>query len=65
MGSKMVGKVEQYLLNKISKEGAIHMTLIDPEKVTPSSAIQTAKEAESCNTAAIMVGVSTSILDTL
>lgn len=59
----MVGKVEQYLLNKINKEGAIHMTLIDPEKVTPSSAVQTAKEAESCNTAAIMVGGSTSISD--
>jgi heptaprenylglyceryl phosphate synthase len=39
MGSKMVGKVEQYLLDKISKEGTIHMTLIDPEKVTPSSAV--------------------------
>lgn len=60
MGSKMVGKVEQYLLDKISKEGTIHMTLIDPEKVTPSSAVQTAKETESCNTAAIMVGGSTS-----
>ena len=57
----MVGKVEQYLLDKINKEGAIHMTLIDPEKVTPSSAVQTAKQAESCNTAAIMVGGSTSI----
>jgi phosphoglycerol geranylgeranyltransferase len=56
----MVGKVEQYLLDKISKEGSIHMTLIDPEKVNPSSAIKTAQEAESCNTAAIMVGGSTS-----
>ncbi len=56
----MVGKVEQYLLDKISNEGTIHMTLIDPEKVTPSSAIKTAKKAESCNTAAIMVGGSTS-----
>jgi len=57
----MAGRVEEYLLNKICKEGAIHMTLIDPEKVTPDSAVCTAKEAESCNTAAIMVGGSTSI----
>ena len=56
----MVGKVEKYLLDKISKEGSIHMTLIDPEKVTPSSAIKTAQEVEYCNTAAIMVGGSTS-----
>lgn len=61
MGSKMVGKVEQYILDKISKEGAIHMTLIDPEKVTPESAVKTATEAQSCNTSAIMVGGSTSI----
>ncbi|MDG6222728.1 MAG: geranylgeranylglyceryl/heptaprenylglyceryl phosphate synthase [Candidatus Bathyarchaeota archaeon] len=59
----MIGTVEQYLLNKINKEGAIHLTLIDPEKVTPCSAVRTAKEAESCNTAAIMVGGSTSITD--
>jgi phosphoglycerol geranylgeranyltransferase len=56
----MVGSVEKYLLEKIEKEGTIHMTLIDPEKVTPSSASRLAKEAEACGTAAIMVGGSTS-----
>lgn len=56
----MVGSVEDYLLTKINKEGAVHMTLIDPEKVTPESAVRTALEAQSCNTAAIMVGGSTS-----
>ena len=56
----MVGPVEKYLLEKIENEGTIHMTLIDPEKVTPSSASQLAKEAEACGTAAIMVGGSTS-----
>lgn len=56
----MVSAVEKYLLEKIEKEGTIHMTLIDPEKVTPSSASQLAKEAEACGTAAIMVGGSTS-----
>ncbi len=57
----MVGRVEKYLLDKIEKEGSIHMTLIDPEKVTPSSASRIGKEAEACNTAAIMVGGSTSV----
>ena len=56
----MVNAVEKYLLKKIEKEETIHMTLIDPEKVTPSSASQLAKEAEACGTAAIMVGGSTS-----
>jgi phosphoglycerol geranylgeranyltransferase len=55
----MVGPVEKYLLEKIAKEGTIHMTLVDPEKVTPSSAAHIAKEAQACGTAAIMVGGST------
>ncbi|MBT8171270.1 geranylgeranylglyceryl/heptaprenylglyceryl phosphate synthase [Candidatus Bathyarchaeota archaeon] len=57
----MVCRVETYLLEKIKKEGTIHITLIDPEKITPSSASRLAKDAESCNSAAIMVGGSTSI----
>ncbi len=57
----MVGPVENYLLERIEKEGTIHMTLVDPEKVTPSSASNIVKEAEACNTAAIMVGGSTSV----
>ncbi len=56
----MVGLVEKYILEKIEKERTIHMTLVDPEKVTPSSASHIAKEAEACDTAAIMVGGSTS-----
>ena len=57
----MVGRVEKYLLEKIEKEGSIHMTLVDPEKVTPSSASRISKDAEACDTAAIMVGGSTSV----
>lgn len=57
----MIGEVENYLLKKIELEGAIHMILVDPEKVTPSYASRVAKDAESCGTAAIMVGGSTSI----
>jgi len=63
----MVGPVEKYLLDKIGRDGAVHITLVDPEKGTPSSVSRIASEAESCQTAAIMVGgstfVSTSHLD--
>lgn len=60
----MVGKVEKYLLNRIKQNGAAHLTLIDPEKVTTASAANTAFAAEKCNTAAIMVGGSTSMSTT-
>lgn len=63
----MVGQVEKYLLEKIKGEGTVHVTLVDPEKATSSSASRIVHEAESCQTAAIMVGgstiVSTSHLD--
>ena len=55
----MTGKVEKYLLDKIREDGAIHITLLDPEKVTPQSASKIAREVEACKTASIMVGGST------
>src|SRR5690554_1454943 len=55
----MRGRVEQYLLDKIKADGSIHMTLIDPEKVTTDQAIQIAKQSEISGTAAIMIGGST------
>ncbi len=55
----MVGRVEEYLLDEIESAGAIHITLIDPEKTTPSVASRIAQEAESSQTAAIMIGGST------
>jgi phosphoglycerol geranylgeranyltransferase len=58
----MVNNVEKYLKDKILEEGSIHITLIDPEKVTPQSASAVAHDAESCGTAAIMVGGSTFVL---
>jgi len=45
----------------LQKEGAIHLTLIDPEKVTVELATQVARVAESCETTALMVGGSTLI----
>jgi phosphoglycerol geranylgeranyltransferase len=55
----MKGSVERYLLNKIRLDGAIHLTLLDPEKFSSEAAAKTACEVESCGTAAIMVGGST------
>jgi phosphoglycerol geranylgeranyltransferase len=55
----MVGNVERYLLDRISSEGAIHITLIDPEKVMASQASAIAERAGESGTSAIMVGGST------
>jgi phosphoglycerol geranylgeranyltransferase len=55
----MDGAIERYLLNKIKVDGSIHMTLIDPENVTPEAAAKVAETAKNCGTAAIMIGGST------
>jgi len=55
----MTGRVERHLLNKIKHDGAIHLTLLDPEKTSPEHAAKTAYNAEKDGTAAIMVGGST------
>jgi len=55
----MIGKVEKYLLDRIQEDGAIHITLLDPEKLTSQSASKIACEVEAYKTAAIMVGGST------
>jgi len=55
----MIGRVEKHLLGKLKADGAIHITLLDPEKVSPKTASETAHEAEAGRTAAIMVGGST------
>jgi len=55
----MLGQIERYLLEKITDEKTIHMTLIDPEKITPSQASIVAKNSKNSGTAAIMIGGST------
>lgn len=55
----MVGPIEKYLLGKIAEEGTIHVTLIDPEKVTVSQASKIASNAKASGTSAIMIGGST------
>ena len=60
----MVGSVEGYLLEKIESEGAIHLTLIDPERVTRPQASRIARKAKSSGTSAIMIGGSTFVSTT-
>lgn len=55
----MPGRVEKYLLERIKAEGAIHITLVDPEKVTPPQASRVAENAKKSGTSAIMIGGST------
>ena len=60
----MLGNVEKYLLDKIKAEGTIHITLIDPEKITPQQASEIVENSNSSGTSAIMVGGSTFISQT-
>ncbi len=55
----MLGHVEKYLLEKIKADGSIHMTLIDPEKVTVSQAATIAENSKASGTSAMMIGGST------
>ncbi|HVO36841.1 MAG TPA: geranylgeranylglyceryl/heptaprenylglyceryl phosphate synthase [Candidatus Acidoferrum sp.] len=55
----MVGRVEKYLLEQIRAERSIHITLIDPEKVTLSQASKIARKALAGGTSAVMIGGST------
>ena len=57
----MPGPVEKYLLDKIKLERSVHMTLIDPEKITVQGAARVAENSEKSGTAAIMIGGSTFI----
>jgi phosphoglycerol geranylgeranyltransferase len=55
----MVGHVEKYLLGKIKADGAIHITLVDPEKITPPQAARVAENSKASGTSAMMIGGST------
>jgi len=60
----LLGSVEKYLLDKIKVEGAIHMTLIDPEKITLQQASKIVENSNDSGTSAIMIGGSTFISQT-
>lgn len=51
-----IGKVEKYIYKEIEKYGAIHMTLIDPDKTDPETAMKIANAAVHAGTSAIMIG---------
>jgi phosphoglycerol geranylgeranyltransferase len=55
----MMGRVEKYLLEKIKAEGSIHITLVDPEKITPPQAARIAENSKVSGTSAMMIGGST------
>lgn len=52
--------VFEYIVSSM-KRGALHMTLIDPDKQTPEEAGRIASEAEKFGSAAVMVGGSTGV----
>jgi phosphoglycerol geranylgeranyltransferase len=60
----MLGRVEKYLIEKIRVEGSIHITLLDPEKMTPSEASKVAKNSKINGTSAMMIGGSTFVSQT-
>ena len=60
MSEIKLGKVESHLLRTIRENGVAHLTLFDPEKVTPFYAKKLAHEVKEIGTAAAMVGGSTS-----
>jgi len=55
----MLGRVEKYLLERIKAEGSIHITLVDPEKLTTPQASRIAENSKTSGTSAIMIGGST------
>jgi phosphoglycerol geranylgeranyltransferase len=55
----MLGRVEKYLLEKIKADGSIHITLVDPEKMTPPQASRVAENSKISGTSAMMIGGST------
>lgn len=60
----MIGPIEKYLLKRIQADKTIHMTLIDPEEVTPPQASRIASRARASETSAIMIGGSTFVSGT-
>ena len=55
----MLGRVEKYLLEKITAEGAVHITLVDPERITSAQASRVAENSKISGTSAVMIGGST------
>ncbi len=50
------GKVEKMIKERLARDGALHMVLIDPDITPPERAAEIAVEAEKAGTFAVMVG---------
>ncbi len=59
MGDIRIGKVEKLLQRVIEEKGVVHLTLFDPEKLTPPVAQRLALKVKKAGTTAAMVGGST------
>ena len=55
----MLGEIERSLIEKIKSDGSIHLTLLDPEKITTEQASEIAQNSKASGTSAIMIGGST------
>jgi len=53
------GRVEAYLHQRLEEEGALHFTLLDPEKASPEKTAEAASAAERAGSSAILLGGST------
>lgn len=51
--------MEKYLRARIEEDGAVHVTLLDPENVNPRQAVRMAEEAEAAGSVALLLGGST------
>lgn len=58
-------KVERYLNDEIEKKGSIHISLVDPEKLSPIEAGSLAKIIEKTGSTAIMVGGSLNVNESM
>jgi phosphoglycerol geranylgeranyltransferase len=59
LGDIRLGTVENHLQHAIERDGVAHLTLFDPEKLTPIAARKLAFEVKKAGTAGAMVGGST------
>lgn len=59
MRELQIGDVERQLEKEIKEHGVAHLTLFDPEKLTPAAARQLAIDVKKAGSAAAMVGGST------
>jgi len=57
----MIGKVEKCITDAIARNGAIHLSLIDPQNVTPEIAGRLVSKLSDLGSTAVMIGGSTVI----